>query len=341
VLYTNNYWGIARGGAGNVLYGDAVHTMVNLGVACTTGADGYNHQYATAGGGYLNSTSGDYATVGGGGYNSASDDAATVGGGGENSASGQAATVGGGGQNSASGLFASVAGGGLNSASGQFTTVGGGTENSASGYFATVGGGGENSASGESATVGGGYDNVNAGDFSTIPGGYADTIEASADYSYLFGIGSSLTEDSTFMVDMPHIRFGNEASGFEFPTSDGTADQLLATDGLGQLNWTTLSSKWMVTDSVLYTNNYWGIARGGAGNALYGIFTHTMVNLGVACTTGADGYNHDYATVGGGYRNSASDEAATVGGGVQNSASKFAATVGGGVQNSVSGQRAR
>jgi hypothetical protein len=321
VIHTNNWWGIARGGAGNVLYGDGAHTMVNLGVACTTGADGYNRQYATAGGGYLNSASGQYATVGGGGWNSASDGAATVGGGGENSASSDAATVGGGGQNSASSVAA---------------TVGGGLDNSASGEYATVAGGAENSASGESATVCGGRKNVNAGDYSTIPGGYADTIEASADYSYLFGIGSSLTEDSTFMVDMPHIRFGNEASGYEFPTSDGTTDQVLATDGSGQLSWATHSTTWMVTDSVLYTSNNWGIARGGADNALYGNRAHTMVNLGVACTTGADGYNYQYATAGGGYMNSVSDDGVTVGGGVQNSASGYFATVGGGYQNSTS-----
>ena len=29
-------------------------------------------------------------------------------------------------------------------------------------------------------------------------------------------------------------------------------------------------SNWSVSNSVLYTNQYWGIARGGAGNVLYG-----------------------------------------------------------------------
>ncbi len=46
-------------------------------------------------------------------------------------------------------------------------------------------------------------------------------------------------------------------------------------------------SYWTATDSVLYTNNYWGLARGGADNILYGGgYSHT--NLGVACTTGVD-----------------------------------------------------
>ena len=41
------------------------------------------------------------------------------------------------------------------------------------------------------------------------------------------------------------------------------------------------ASNWSVTDSVLYTNNFWGIARGDAGNVIDGSQgnTHTMVIL--------------------------------------------------------------
>lgn len=94
---------------------------------------------------------------------------------------------------------------------------------------------------GNYATIGGGTKNRVDGDYSSIPGGYADTIDATADYSYLFGIGSKLTQDSTFMVDMPHVRFGHEASGYEIPVSDGTIDQVMTTDGDGQLSWTTVA----------------------------------------------------------------------------------------------------
>jgi hypothetical protein len=55
--------------------------------------------------------------------------------------------------------------------------------------------------------------------------------------SYLFGVGSKLTADSTFMVDMPHIRFGDETYGYEFPSSDGEYGQVMVTDGHGQLSW--------------------------------------------------------------------------------------------------------
>jgi hypothetical protein len=95
-----------------------------------------------------------------------------------------------------------------------------------------------NTASGNHSTVAGGQYNDVQSDYSAILGGYADTIFATGNYSYLFGVGSTLGADSTFMVDLPHIRFGDEASGYEFPTVDGSSGQVLVTDGAGQLGWT-------------------------------------------------------------------------------------------------------
>lgn len=136
--------------------------------------------------------------------NSASHDFATVGGGLGNTASGQSSIVSGGSGNTASGFLATVGGGTQNNAGDTSSTVSGGYSNTA-GKRATVGGGGQNEASGEYAAIAGGRLNVASGKYSAILGGYADTVSASADYSYLFGIGSRLDEDSTFMVDMPHI----------------------------------------------------------------------------------------------------------------------------------------
>jgi hypothetical protein len=85
---------------------------------------------------------------------------------------------------------------------------------------------------------------------------------------------------------------------------------------------------------VLYTIRQLGIARGGADNMLYGSYRYTHTNLGVACTTGTNGQDYLYPTVGGGYHNLATNEAATVSGGASNLAGATAATVGGGNGNS-------
>jgi hypothetical protein len=188
-----------------MLYGDSVHTHTNLGVACATGASGQNNYDCTVGGGRSNIASYPYATVSGGGNNTASGDYATVAGGYYNTASGNNATLGGGYDNTASGYDATVGGGAGNAADTTFATVGGGFQNAAAGYAATVAGGYSNICSGASATVAGGWRNYVAGDYSVILGGFADSITATADFSYLFGIGSKLTEDSTFRVDMPHV----------------------------------------------------------------------------------------------------------------------------------------
>jgi len=347
VLYTNNCWGIARGGADNSLWGDSAHTAVNLGILsatgaqslpsdgfqtisggwghygygrysvigggkqntavkeyCTVGGGGLNrawNEHSTVGGGYSNLAEGANSTVGGGWYNRAEESWSTVGGGYENTAagswstiaggwdntaegsnnsigggndnstsnsnstvsggrwniaSGSEATVGGGDGNEASNSKSTVAGGNNNTASGGGSTVCAGQYNVASNYWSTVTGGLGNNSSGKASFIGGGDSNSVAGDYSAILGGHADTIFSDAHFSYLFGINSSLTEDSTFMVDMPHIRFGDETDGYEFPESDGSADQVMATDGNGQLNWidpsSTPDTDWMINGNDVY-----------------------------------------------------------------------------------------
>lgn len=86
------------------------------------------------------------------------------------------------------------------------------------------------------------------------------------------------------------------------------------------------NSHWTVTDSVLYTDKYLGIARGGAGNILrYSHYSgstdsiQTQVNLGVGCET-----NQYYTTVSGGFQNEARSYGATVSGGDGNIIDAFA-----------------
>ena len=200
VLYTNDYWGIARGGAGNALHNDSAHTMVNLGVTCTTGLVGSPISYATVsggqknaatnswctvGGGESNKAAGGYATVSGGRINKALITLATVSGGQGNTASGRAATVGGGQNNTASGDSSVVAGGAHNIASGVGSTIAGGSKNTSSSNVTTVGGGRDNTASWTGATIAGGYNNQATDFYAAIGGGQTNT--ASEEFTTIGG----------------------------------------------------------------------------------------------------------------------------------------------------------
>jgi hypothetical protein len=116
-----------------------------------------------------------------------------------------------------------------------------------------------------------------------------------------------------------------------------TADYALsAPGGPGGNTWTFRITD--TADTTITTGGRWGIAR--FGNTLYGSNDSTHVNLGVASTTGANGQNWKYCTIGGGLGNTASGSEASVGGGTSNTASGVKATVGGGYSNSASGYTA-
>ncbi|MCK4673160.1 hypothetical protein KAT67_04165, partial [candidate division WOR-3 bacterium] len=323
VLFTGNYLGIARGGAGNVLHGNNVYTHTNLGgYACTTGVSGEHFSYLTivggyknrvdssysaVVGGYKNRAQGEYSFVGGGSINTVTGYCSTIGGGEGNSATGEnalgvtisggiacsvssyCATISGGEQNSitpvAGGNYATIAGGAFNIAKGYGTTVSGGGSNTATGYASTicggegdsaiggfsvvaggenniargeasfVAGGKNNTASGQYSFIGGGLENYIGGDYSVILGGYADTITDYTDYSFLFGFESTLTKDSTFMIDLPHIRFGDETNGYEFPTTAGAVDQVMITDASGLLSWVDVPADddWTISGINMYS----------------------------------------------------------------------------------------
>jgi len=415
------------GGVGNI----ASNICATVGGGSSNEASG---TYAAVTGGRYNKARGQYSVVNGGGAPNESDsssaigDYSVIGGGLRNRINGAYATIGGGFNNVANGYVGTVAGGSTNAASGYIATVGGGSENIASSFLATVGGGWSNTASDTNAIVSGGYYNYAGGKYSAILGGYADTITATGDYSYLFGINSNLTQDSTFMVDMPHVWFGTEANGYEFPYGRGTDGQVMKTNGSGLLSWGSIAYvdsarvaanahklqgkdtvdfnvdyvnegqvnsianamiqdgavtttkivdtavtmpkiapagavagqviKWNGTawqpsadssmdsdwsyritdgaDTTLQTGGRWGIAR--FGNTMYGNADSTHVNLGIGSTTGTNGQNYKYITVGGGYGNTAIYNWTTIGGGDRNSAGLSYATVSGGVQNNAGGQ---
>ncbi len=299
MLISDGNWGIMRGAADNVPYGNDAYTHVNLGIACTTGTSGQHYGGCTVAGGLNNVASGHAAVVGGG-------------------------------QQNVAGHFNS--------------TVAGGYGNVASGQRAAIGGGFQNTVTGNLSTVAGGAKNYIGGNYSTILGGWSDTIAVGADYSYLFGIDSKLTQSSTFAVDMPHIRFGDETDGYEIPISDGSSGQVMVTDGSGQVSWSdaAMDNDWTrgTPDSVLFTVNNLGLARGACKNMLYGNYVYSHVNIGVTCTTGTSGQHYSGCTVAGGLNNVASGHASVVGGGQLNIASDNNGTVAGGYGNVAGGQRA-
>ena len=69
---------------------------------------------------------------------------------------------------------------------------------------------------------------------------------------------------------------------------------------------------------------------------LYGSCSNTHVNLGINSTSGSSGSDWCYATISGGYWNTASGEASTVSGGYSNTASGHYSTVSGGKGNEAS-----
>jgi hypothetical protein len=278
-LQMNGRWGLAR--YGNMLYGNADSTHVCFGVACTTGTNGQNFMYSAVSGGYGNAAGGSYAYIGGGEGNSATDAYATIVGGNNNEATIFYATVCGGLMNQAKGMNSFIGSGINNWTDGDFSVIGGGSGNVAFGPEAVVGGGFENRANGGTAVIVGGSRNVVDGDHSAILGGYADTIAVTADHSYLFGINSNLTQAMTFMVDMPHIRFGTEAAGYEFPAQDGSADQVMVTDGSGMVSWSTVpgDADWVISGSDMYS--------GVSGNVGIGT-TSPAMKLDVNGDIGAD-----------------------------------------------------
>jgi len=216
-LITGGAWGIAR--YGNVLYGNKDSTHVNLGVACTTGTDGWDFSHSTVGGGLGNTASGGYATISGGWRNTANNGSATVGGGHHNVAGNGTATVGGGAYNTATGGAASIGGGESNNASGSDATLGGGESNTASGDHAMVGGGYTNTASALYATVSGGSNNIASDTNATVGGGYSNT--ASDGYATIGGGWRNTAGNGAATVGGGEL---NNASGVDATIAGGGAN---------------------------------------------------------------------------------------------------------------------
>lgn len=259
VLYTDSYWGIARGGAGNVLHGDSAYTMVNLGVASTTGSSVYlgrNFPYCAIGGGYDNVAEREYSTVSGGQSNDATGDWAFIGGGWGNISSGSRATVSGGNHNTASASETTVGGGYYNTAGNEAATVSGGHNNAASEVWATIGGGGDNVASGAEATIGGGAGHIASGNSSTIAGGKFG--RASGNYSTIGGghFDTASGEYSTVSGGYNNVATGycSSVSGGSQNSAAGSHSHIVGGNGI-TLN-STASMSFAFGDQVTVNSPY-------------------------------------------------------------------------------------
>ncbi len=318
--------GIQKGGSENVHFGDSGRTIVNLGIACTTGVDGFHQPGMTIGGGIGNVAGGKYSVIGGGLLNSSSGDSSAIGGGIKNTASGPDATVGGGRLNVASGTHATVAGGNRNTASDVYAFVGGGNTNTAGANEAVVGGGRENYA-GFRAFVGGGESDSAIGSYSAVSGGFQNTTtggsssiggggsnRASGDYAAVHGglLNNASGDSSTIGGGSANIASGPSATvgGGRYNTASGTH----ATVAGGNRN----------TASDIY-------AFVGGGNTCTAAANEAVVG------GGRDNYAGFRAFVGGGQSDSAIGNYSAVVGGFGNRATGGSSTVAGGGSNLASG----
>jgi len=252
--------------------------------------------WVTVGGGFGDTASGGAATIAGGYDNAARKWCATVGGGYSNDASGSYSIVGGGLSNRASGDWSAVTGGNGNQARARESAIGGGWNNATDGQWSNISGGYASTAAGDFSHIGGGWHNSVQGEYSAILGGYADTIGASADYSYLFGIGSRLDDDSTFMVDMPHIFLQGEI--FQANSAgDTTCNMKWGSNGAGII--TTIgpnSNNTRLTSLVDYPNN--GVVAVRDANSQYSAYMYVFPedNFGYVHTNGPNGNGNTMLT---------------------------------------------
>lgn len=210
VLYTNSPWGLARGGAGNVLHGTGKHTHVNLGIECVTGLEGEDNLYATVCGGYANSAFAHNSFVGGGAFNIGS------------------------------GFCSAISGGTGNVTNGNYSSIGGGLGNDVYGKLSYIGGGQVNVVFGDSSCIVGGFNNEVHADLASILGGNRNVIsgggkssvilggvdnEVDAMYALAAGFGAKALHDKSFVW--------NGSSSNEFQSTNSHQFLISASNGVG------------------------------------------------------------------------------------------------------------
>ena len=340
VIFTNEPWGMTRGNAENAVLGSGARTLVNLGVACTTGASGSDIVFATVAGGSGNVANAGRSTVGGGYRNLAGNVEATVAGGQFNGALGEQSVVAGGESNAALGWRSSIGGGYLDSAQGDYSVIGGGFGNKAAGMYAIVGSGNQNRADGDHSVatggisnqaegslsfIGGGYNNQALDGETTIGGGYQNI--AKSRFSTIAGGTDNKTDGPVGLHASATVGGGsrNEAMNVHATIAGGARNIVIApsaTIGGGESNQATDTGAVVCGGGQNYARGRFSVVGGGGGS--YGS-SDSNAALG------------DWSVIGGGNLNLASDSFATVAGGLGNLASAEDATVSGGSGNHATG----
>jgi len=245
-------------------------------------------------------------------------------------ASGSFSIIGGGQRNLASGAYSQALGGFNNSASGFQGVIFGGQSNTASGQISFIGGGTVNVASGYGSNVVGGTNNSSAGVYNFIGGGQLNSGTS----------GSIITTQSatmngttavTLSASNALIRVGQYISG----TSIGTDTYVAAISG------TSLTLSQAATGSTTNNISFFtphGIVVGGGNNQATGAYSFIGGGGDAGTAANRNVASGDWSTVGGGFKNVASNTGAFIGGGNNNSASTSTnSAIVGGTFNTASG----
>ncbi len=367
------YLGIAKGNAGNALYGVNRRTHVNLGASSTTGLSGYNFEFCTISGGSDNQATNNLATIAGGLSNSATQEGCFIGGGVRNEASevyslitggfankarGQYSLVCGGYGNSAYGHYSVIAGGTHNTATSEWSSVGGGTNNTADSTYTTVSGGSDNYAHQQGATVGGGVDNTADGFYATACGGLLNSATTSwaivcgGYFNNANGLLSTICggeentvnsdygfigggQNDTIREDVPHSVIGGGQYNIISSTKEGTTSHAVIGGGF--------SNKVFGSWSGVFSgyNNWAGDSAGLEGCSFVGGGANNIARD--TCSTIAGGCNNEVlgrgAAITGGGGNNINGDYSFIGGGRKNSISNELtgdySVIGGGDSNTV------
>ncbi len=306
----------------NVIGGASSNLVTAGSFSATIGGGADNRvegERVAIGGGSNNTATGFAATIGGGADNNVFSSTGTIAGGAFNNLNGSSAAIGGGFGNLVDGAFGTIAGGGPldpfnefgtnNRVYDDYGTIGGGTDNrvgsddadSTTDRFGTIAGGSQNRATANSATIGGGFNNQATGNSSAIFGGGSHIASGQATF-----IGGGTLNEAT--ADFAIIGGGKENQ--VFATFGAICGGGAYDDGISTF-----------PGNRIYDN--YGFIGGGSNN--------------IAGIDDADPLNGFFASVAGGFQNTASGSLSSVSGGDKNTASGSWSVVSGGVLNVAAG----